>query len=251
MARLLRRGKVFTKAPQHRSVPTGEKPGRRRGMMLVLAGLVAAAISGCASIPAEAPQLSAEVGNRLQEFERAHVAMLHALMDERRADVDAFLQNEWLPTLSANLMANPAIRDVFNIAADRSLSDADRITAMNILGTEVQAAINAKRRELMAPVDALERELERRLRDEYQVARYMNNHVTSFLLSAAEVAELRDRYLAEIGVDQSAVRVAVDETNVVIEQLKNRRVGVDERTDAFVRELQRIIEVLRDPGPHD
>lgn len=48
---------------------------------------------GCASIPSEAPELSAELGNRISALEEATINLLHEYFEFKRKDVDNFIQN--------------------------------------------------------------------------------------------------------------------------------------------------------------
>ncbi|MFW5652858.1 MAG: hypothetical protein ACOC0P_02330 [Planctomycetota bacterium] len=199
---------------------------------------------GCVSVPPEAAELNEAVTERLDEFERTHVAMLHELMDERRTRIDTFMEEEWIPTFAENLLEEEAIMRLFRIASDDAMTDADRVRAMNLIGTRVQAAINEQRAAMMEPLDRLERSLERRLRDEYLFARYINDQVTTYLVSAADVAAIRDRYADAAGVDESAVRNAIDETNLVLDDLNAQAGTIEERSDAFISRLNEIISMV-------
>lgn len=51
----------------------------------------------CASIPKQAPDLSAALGREINVLEKSHLSLLHAYFNERRAKVDEFIETTWLP----------------------------------------------------------------------------------------------------------------------------------------------------------
>ena len=73
--------------------------------------LTAVFLSGCASIPPEAPELSMELGNRISAIEDAHITLLNRFFDQKRSDVDEFIEEEWVPVFAEEFFSNPAIAD--------------------------------------------------------------------------------------------------------------------------------------------
>jgi hypothetical protein len=171
--------------------------------LLVIAAFGAAS---CASIPAEAPQLSAELGKRIAAIEHSHLTMLHRFMDDRRARVDEFIQKEWIPVFARNLFEDTELTNVWNQVV-ASTDPNDRMKFLGLVAPRMQKKINAKRLELMAPLDEIERAIERHLRDEYEQALGVNNAITSFLHSAADLAANQERYMA---MAQNALGINVD-----------------------------------------
>jgi hypothetical protein len=196
------------------------------GLMLVtgLAG-------GCASIPKEAPTLSAELGQRLTAFEAAHVTMLRAYMDEKRDRLDEFLVREWVPTFAEELMSQDVIKATWEQAAAGTAED--RLQFLVKVGPVLQSRINKKRLELMAPIDELESQVERRLRDDYLQAHAINNALTSFLVSASEVDENRNRLLSLVGVGQDDVAQALDDADDAISTLVKLRDKTADKVQDF------------------
>jgi hypothetical protein len=52
-------------------------------------------LSGCVTIPPEAPELSSELGNRIANIQDANLTFLHRFFDLKRNEVDCFVQEEW------------------------------------------------------------------------------------------------------------------------------------------------------------
>ncbi len=169
----------------------------RRLARSACAALVVLCLSAnaCVQIPAEAPQLSAELGKRITAFQNAHLTMLHRFMADRRARVDEFIEKEWIPTFSRELTESPTFGAMWEKVA-ASHDPSDRMKFLVLVAPQIQEKINAKRMDLIAPLDEIERTIEQRLRDDYQTALAVNNSITSYLESAAELAANRDRYIA-------------------------------------------------------
>lgn len=49
---------------------------------------------GCASIPKEAPELSLELGKQISSMEKANITLLNRFFDQKRSDIDKFIENE-------------------------------------------------------------------------------------------------------------------------------------------------------------
>ena len=71
----------------------------------------------------------------------------------------------------------------------------------------------------------------------------MNNSITSFLLSAAEVAENRNRYLEIAGVTDEKIGKLIDETDDAVSDLLGKtKDGKDkiDRTDESLKKVKSI-----------
>ena len=98
-------------------------------------------------------------------------------------------------------------------------SDADRLKFLVDAGPALQGQINQKRIELVAPLDELERRIRRSIESEYNEAAAINNTLTSFLVSAAEVTENRNRYLEAVGVTDDNVSGLIDGVDSAVTSL--------------------------------
>ena len=103
-------------------------------------------------------------------------------------------------------------------------------------GPALQLQINKKRLELVTPLDELERRIGRSIKQAYDEAAAINNTLTSFLWSAAEVAENRDRFLEAVGVTDNLVSGAIDGVDTAVSNLV---AGTGEATE-YLRRLEDI-----------
>ena len=172
----------------------------------------------CATIPPEAPELSAELGNRINAIQNSNLTLLHRFFDLKRTEVDRFIQIEWVPTFAEEIFSDPKMKKVWNtIVAENKPSD--RLRFLITTGPKLQERINQKRIELIKPLDDIERRIEEEIRNEYAQARAINNSITSFLLSASKVEENRNRYLEMVGITDKKIGHTIDRVNDVVNDL--------------------------------
>lgn len=200
--------------------------------------------TGCVSIPSEAPELSAELGNRINAIENSNLALLHRFFDLKRAEIDQFIQNEWVPTFAKEIFSDSKMQNVWNTIVSEDNPN-DRLRFLVTTGTKLQSRINEKRIELISPLDDIERHIEETIKNEYAQARAINNSITSFLFSASKVTENRDRYLKMIGVTDEKVSSAIDNVNDVVSNLLSSAKTAEENVKKAEDYLNRLREIKK------
>lgn len=202
---------------------------------------------GCATIPSEAAELSQELGNRLSAIESANLALLGKFFDEKRRQVDEFIMEEWVPAFAEEVFSSPQIAAAWDEIV-RSDDKEERLKLLVNLGPKLQAKINAKRIEMVKPLDDLERVIKRKLRNEYDQAKAINNSLTSFLLSASKVEEHRSRYLEMVGVTDAEIANTIDMIDSGVNTLLNSTRSVNDKSGTiseYKAKLEKILESLR------
>ena len=218
-----------------------------RFVSLALIGLLALGMSACASIPAQAPELSNELGSRLQALESAHLALLHHYMDERRARVNEFVNHEWTPTFTREFFSDPEMQAAWNQVV-QSGSEEDRSGYLLNVAPALMEEISAKRNEMLLPIYKIERELEQRLREDYSQAKAINTALTSFLSSATEVEKTRRDYLSRAGVDEGALRDFVADMDSTVNDLavkKGQAADAYRTTQDYLARMKEILDKLQ------
>ncbi|WP_419861226.1 hypothetical protein [Candidatus Palauibacter sp.] len=213
---------------------------------LALLGLLMSVLAGCASIPSEAPELSQALGQRLRALENANITLLQRYFDLKRREVDHFIDETFVPEFA---------RRIFNrrdVAAEwrrivESDSEAERVRFLVDAGPALQQEINRMRVELVAPLDELERLIRRSIEREYDEAAAINNTLTSFLWSAAEVAENRDRFLEAAGVTEDRVYGVIDGVDSAVSSL---RAGVDDAAE-YLRRIEAAKAIITGTEPNE
>lgn len=199
-------------------------------------------ISSCASIPKQAPLLSEELGKRISMLEQSHLRLLKTFFDQKRSVVDEFVEKEWVPVFAENIFANPKIVEVWNQIVS-SGNKRDRLEFIMTLGPELQTKINQKRLELIQPLDELEREIDAKLREEYNQTRSLNNSITSYLYSASKVEENRQRYLDMMGVTDQTISTIINETDKAVDMLLNP-VDKAQKAEDYINQIKDLTEEM-------
>lgn len=211
--------------------------------LCVLAVATVLSLGGCASIPPEAPELSAQLGSRISSLEAAHVRLLHEFFAEKRRRVDDFIQETWVPVFAGEFFGDPRVNAVWQQVV-QSQDPKDRLKFIVMVGPKLQEKINRKRLELVQPLDELEATITTKLKAEYDQTRAINNTLTSFLQSASKVEENRKRYLDMIGVTDREVDKFVAETDQAVSELVVAARTIEDRTKDAEKYRVKINEIL-------
>lgn len=208
----------------------------------ILLTICVVVISGCATIPPEAPSLSSELGKRISALESANLTLLNRYFDQKRVEVDRFIQEVWLPEFASELFQKPFMSNAWNVIVSEN-DKKQRLMFLIKTGPKLQEAVNKKRVELIQPLDELERIIASNIKAEYEQARGINNSITSFLLSAAEVAENRDRYLEMVGVTDSKLATLIDRTDTAVSGLLVEGRKASNKTDSVNKFVEKIKDI--------
>lgn len=203
----------------------------------------------CATIPRQSAQLSEELGKTISNIEQSHLQLLHGFFDQKRAVVDTFITRTWTPHFSEVFFSNPAIEKIWDEIVS-SGSKPDRLKFLTQAGPQLVQQIDLKRQELVQPLNELEKELEQQIRAEYNTAKSINNTLTSFLYSASKVEENRAKYMEMLGITDSKISDALDQTDRIVQQLvkggEKTLSGMDQ-VNSYLSKLEEIKNKLRHP----
>ena len=217
---------------------------RKRMLALILATL---SLEACASIPPEAPELSAQLGARVSSLEAAHVRLLEEFFLEKRRRVDEFVQEAWVPIFAQEFFRDQKIDAVWKQVV-QSQDPNDRLKFITLVGPKLQEKINRKRIQLIQPLDELEVTIKNKLKLEYDQTRAINNTLTAFLQSASNLEENRKRYLDMVGITDKDVDKFVHETVRAVSQLVDASRNIEDRVkdgEQYRERIKNILEELR------
>jgi hypothetical protein len=204
--------------------------------------IVSVFIAGCATIPKQSAQLSEELGYKLNKIEHSHILLLHNFFNQKREIVDDFIVKLWIPKFSENFFSNPTIEKTWNEIVSSGNKE-DRLKFITLLGPKLLSQIENKRQELIKPLDILESDIEQKILNEYNAAKSINNSLTSFLYSAAKVDENRSRYLEMIGVTDTKIGEAINNTDqIVTDLIKGGETTLDNlgKVNSYLSKLEEI-----------
>lgn len=217
---------------------------RQLRLSLVTAVLL---LGACASIPPEAPELSAELGNRITAIEVAHTRLVEQFFAEKRQRIDNYVQEVWVPIFAGEFFGDPKVDEVWKQVV-ASTDPQDRLRFITLVGARLQEKINRKRLELVKPLEDLERDVKSKLKIEYDQARGINNTLTSFLKSTAKVEANRIRYLEMIGVTDKQVDKFIDDTDQAVSDLVGKAKSAQDKVkdgEAFLNKIKSIASEVK------
>lgn len=165
-----------------------------RNRVTAIAALMMMIGGGCATIPAEAPVLSAQLSSRISESKRAHEDVVRLFFDMKRADIDRFVSTEWLPVFAGKLFEQPAVHEAWS-AVVQSQDPVARVDFIRGLGPRLQAQINERRAEMIKPLDEMEREALRTLEQHYNEMVAVNATLTGLLRSGARGSQTQNEIM--------------------------------------------------------
>lgn len=195
----------------------------------------------CASIPREAPLLSQELGKQVQELESSHLSLVRIYFENERRQVRKFIEEKWLPAYAGNFFEEKNISEVWDQVVE-SQNKGDRLEFILRTAPVLQQEINDKYRELIDPLDRLEAELAGSIREKYTSAKSINNAITSYLHSAADVEENRQRYLDMMGVTDQKINTVINDVESFTTELTEIVTGADANPEDFEEQFENYKE---------
>lgn len=182
----------------------------------------------CASIPKEAPALSEKLGEEINNLEGSHIRLVESFFELKRKNLRTYLEEKWLPQYAERFFAKPDIQQMWEQVSETGAEE-DRLMFLLVTAPELQADINHQYQQTVEPLNQLERALKNALHEKYRSARSINNTLTSFLVSAAEVDENRQRYLNMAGLTEDKISAAIDKTESLTSELLIKALDADSK----------------------
>jgi hypothetical protein len=228
------------------ALPIGESAMR---IVMGAVGLCLAVVVGCAQVPKESVELSTTVGRDLAVTHKAHIQLARVLFERMKEDVNRFIDGTYAPfQIRAAMARQVALANSSDVAEKRKSlllaihaafepDASDRLQSavlqgMESLVTQIRADIEAKRRELLEPLEEQERVVMGGINRAYQRMHYANSIVTGHLGSIARVHDAQSELLEEIGIDRD-LRKDIGEglagVSAKISTLVNRAEKVDDK----------------------
>lgn len=198
-------------------------------------------LTSCASIPREAPLLSQEMGTQIQELENSHLNLVRIYFKNERRQVRKFIDEKWLPAFAGNFFEEKNISQVWDQVV-ASENKGERLEFILRTAPVLQQEINSKYQELIDPLDRLEAELVTSIREKYSSVKSINNTITSFLYSAADIDENRQRYLDMMGVTDQNINRAINDVENFTTELTEIVTGAVAKPEDFEEQFENYKE---------
>jgi hypothetical protein len=230
----------------------------------VLCALPALA-AACATVPRQAVTLSAAVGTRLADMQSAHEKAISGYFQLTRERVESFLADRWIPDYLSALVIEGKL--VNRLATAKGLKD-DQEAALKVeldkagipmaSQTGILAAVNsslanpergrlallfseqaiedieAKRRSLVDPINAQEKQALAELRSAYAQLISAQSTITGHLTSVQKVTEAQDEALGKLGLLRQR------------DEAIDKAININEEVGGILNKGKNAIETLKD-----
>lgn len=213
--------------------------------------LLSAGLISCASIPKEAPVLSEQLGKEINNLEGSHIRLVESFFELKRKNLRTYLEEKWLPQYAESFFAKPDIQEMWEQVSATG-EEENRLMFLLVTAPELQVDINNQYQQTIEPLNQLERALKSALQQRYLRARSINNTLTSFLISAAEVDENRQRYLNMAGLTEDKISAAIDQTESLTSELlikaldaNSKLKGAEDNIQDYKKKINNIIENIK------
>lgn len=215
----------------------------RKGFNIFSLIILSLFITSCASIPKEAPVLSQQLKSEIQELENSHLNLVHSFFELKRKNVKNYINDIWLPRFAENYFKQNEISSMWDFVVDEASAE-DRLQFILITAPELQKQINLQYDNMIEPLNKLEYQLEQALREKYSNVKGINNTITSFLISASEIDENRQRYLDRAGITEDKISRTIDKTELMTEKMLSTAITVDAGYDEIQENIRDYKEEL-------
>jgi regulator of sigma D len=207
-----------------------------RKVKQILLGIAASGLTACASVPPEAAELSRIAGQRVAALQAAHEAAITSYFELSRQRVEDFLDNRWVPQFLADFVPSSGLLQMM---------DTSRAKGQMLLQFS-QAAIQQielQRASLIEPLEAMERQTLRELRQSYAELNQIQSSLTAFVTSAQKVKATEDNVLKRLSL-LSARDSAVNKAVSLNDKVVRLTASTDKATD-IIKKLQDELSNLK------
>ena len=195
-------------------------------------------ISACASVPREVVDLSQALATDLTEVQRSHEALIRLHFADLRQRTDDFLTHQWQPAYLRHFIEEGGLVE---LAKDPDPTEV--LTGVQDWAEVAVEEIEAKRRELLAPLDAQESELLEATGAAFTRMRTANATITAHLGSIRQVEAARDSELQRLGLGD--LRKQLDEGLAKAAATVEEGIRRTKEAEGLVDEAGEAIDTIR------
>lgn len=199
---------------------------------------------GCSSVPKEAPELSIELGKRIKTLEDSHINLVESYFDMKRNLVIKFFEDEWIPKFADEFFSNSIVEEKWQYIV-KTNDKALRMQFILEVAPELLQQINTQREALLKPLDDLQRDLERKIRNNYDETYAINNSLTSYLISAHKVDQSRKSFIENLGLKDKEINNAIYRVDEITENLVKSTENLPQQADKYLADIKKLKSELK------
>ena len=187
---------------------------KRKQIFLFSIALSMLLLTSCVSVPRATVTLSGELSQMIIHSRQSHLQLLDQYTALRKAEVDRFLEEEYVPAFTGRFVRESGV--LYNIQA----ASTDEAKGAEILEFAEAAlpVIYQKRAVMVQAVDEMDKLIRIRIEAHYQQMLQINQALTAHLGSAADVVQTREELQRQLRVDVDTL-IPIDKMNKVMEKM--------------------------------
>lgn len=156
-------------------------PFHRTGPLVLTTFLLLILLSACfGKYPAQVVELNVTVGKDIEALHRSYSALIDTHFDTLRTRVNQFIKNRWMPVF---------IKDFKQRGNFDQLVKSGNSERMNMWTAVVMETIENKRSQLLAPIDAKQKELQGMVDQSFDLLVKANREITEHLKSRGKISD--------------------------------------------------------------
>ena len=205
-----------------------------RGLRIIAVALIGV-LASCAQVPEESVTLSEDVGTVLEELRQKNAALIVRMFDDRKAQINQFIDETYAPFVVSTAMEKVKALDKLKLLVDEG-KGAQALKLMQIMVNRSLAKIQAKRTELLQPIQRQEARVKAAFDNAFGIAIKGTETTTGLLRSVRRVHSAQEQILAELGlkdlrntVHRDAALVS-DKLGKLLASTRNLDAALDEAT---------------------
>lgn len=206
--------------------------------------IIALLLVGCSNIPKEAPELSIELGKRIKILKDSHINLLGNYFDMKRDLVNKFFEDEWMPKFANEFFSNSVVEEKW-LYIVKTNDKALRMQFILEVAPMLLQQINAQREALLKPLNDLQRELEKKTRNNYDEIYAINNSLTSYLISAHKVDQSRKSFVENLGLKEEIINNTIYRVDEITEKLLKSTEDFPQQADKYLAEINKLKQELK------
>lgn len=195
-------------------------------------------MSGCATVPREASDLSVKLMGMISSTRDTHIATVHLYFDQKRKQIDDFIDKEWLPDFANNVFAVDAVQKEW-LRVVASNDKKQRLDFLVHIGPMLQTKINDQRKKLMAPIDEAETDVVGQLNARYNSMLAANAALTGLLQAHADLGEEQQKIMSALDPGNKLPQ-ALDEVETITAKITEVKDGYEKNSATIDKALQTI-----------
>lgn len=197
-------------------------------------------LAGCASVPPETVELSHAIGQDMEELHRSHRALAVLQFGQAKDRVNIFIDATYRPALIATTASEADLVSNIEVLLDR---DPGRLPAyLSRFLSAVDPLVEAKRAELLEPIELQERQLLAEIDAAHSQVRAANAVISGHLASIRSVHDAQSQALEAVGLSDMRERIASTAADVSdrISNLNRRGLEISSSIDDAATRIESL-----------